>query len=57
MQKWEYVENHLTIPQIEAYRAYWIKNPPIHLLAAGRWGYKVQKHDNLPPPQLPDIEE
>lgn len=39
-QSWEYVENHLTIAQMGAYRKYWNHAPHIDMLAAAWLGFK-----------------
>jgi len=42
-QSFEYIENNITIMQIVAYRKYWKKNPPVHLLVAAYLGYKNEE--------------
>lgn len=37
---WDYVEDHLTVWQINAYRSFWNREPPVDVLAAGYLGFK-----------------
>lgn len=39
-QSWEYIDNHLTIAQMGAYRKYWKNAPHIDILAAAWMGFK-----------------
>jgi hypothetical protein len=41
------VETTLTVDQITAYRKYWEKHPPTHILAAGFMGYEAPKRATL----------
>ena len=44
---WEYVDNHLTVAQMSAYRKYWKNAPPVDRLAAAWMGFKPEsEHDN-----------
>ena len=42
---WDYCEDALTWPRIEAMYEQWRKHPPAAVLAAGRWGYKPRPRD------------
>ena len=50
-QTWDYVEDTLTMAQITAYRKYFARHPPVHLLAAAYMGYKppVEQPHGAPP--------
>lgn len=58
-QTWEHVEDTITMARLTAYRAYFLRQPPTHVLAAGWMGYKPppERACAPTPPPLPDIEE
>jgi hypothetical protein len=37
---WEYIDDNMTLPRMEALNQYWVDNPPLHLLVRGLVGYK-----------------
>jgi hypothetical protein len=39
-QSWEYIDDHLTVAKISAYRKYWKNAPHIDALAAAFMGFK-----------------
>ena len=61
-QSWEYIEEHLTMDQLLAYRKYFTRHPPTHFLVAGFMKYQPPADKSVPyePPafaQLPEVEE
>lgn len=38
---WDYVDEQMTFPRLEALNKYWRQHPPVHILVAGYIGYKA----------------
>jgi len=37
---WEYIDEHMTLPRLDAMKDYWNDNPPLHQLVAAYLGHK-----------------
>jgi len=49
---WEYIDDHMTLPRLDALREYWKSNPPLHQIMAAYAGFKPtevpeEKENNL----------
>jgi hypothetical protein len=57
---WDYCEDTLTVPRLEALHTEWRKNPPLVLMIKAFLGIKDAPENKLKPPAFldkPDFEE
>jgi hypothetical protein len=52
---WEYIDEHMTLPRLDALNEYWRRNPPLHQLVAAYAGFKPPNDDNKEPEKTEDL--
>jgi hypothetical protein len=49
---WDYIDEHMDFPRLEAMNRYWQKSPPVHLSMAAYVGWGGEKADAGDPVSL-----